>query len=123
MAALASFICGVLTVPISPATEVAKNVLTYFGLQFSVKGFTISKYMVSAVSKKVTHKATDTANSSHSNSLAGTEYTVKQTGYSQKKYYSGHYYSETSYANRDKVYANVMYNLLFSYPSYSIKSW
>lgn len=122
LAALTSLIASVIALPASPASAVAKNALSYLGIASTAVGISIPNYYVSAISAKVTHKATDT-NSSRSNSLSGTEYTVNQTGYAQKTYRTGNYYPTSSFANRDTVYANAMYHLLFSYPSYSIKSW
>ncbi|MCD2493133.1 hypothetical protein LQE92_10940 [Lacrimispora sp. NSJ-141] len=123
LAALASFISSVIALPASPATTVAKNVFSYLGVGFTVTQVLIPTYYVSANSVKVTHKAINTANSGHVNTLNGTQYTVTQTGYSNKTYTEGNYYSTSSFANRSTVYANAMYHLLFSYPSYSIKSW
>lgn len=123
LAKLASLISGVFLLPASPASAVAKNVFSYLGFAATATNVIIPTYYVSAVSATVTHRAVNTGNSSHSNTLTGTQYTVTQTGYSNKTYTSGNYYSTSSFANRDKVYANAMYHLLFSYPSYSIKSW
>ena len=89
----------------------------------AINFFIPHKYVSTA---KVTMKwrVVDASDSSHYNTIIGYHDTVTESGNNYGDVHiSGDYFLASAFTSHDTIFAITVYNRLFAYPYYSVKSW
>lgn len=123
MAAVASLLAGVFSLPSAVATSIAKGILDALSIALGATSILIPDCFVTVNKQTNNWKFVNKNNTSHLNTISATKYTVTQKGkYSGKVYYDHKslYHEKSEFTNKTKSFASVVYSWLFSnYAAYS----
>ncbi len=122
LAGLASFIVGVLALPVAPALAVSKATLTWLGIGFGAASILIPDINLQSDYDETEYFLENIDDSDHTNSFYGTKYIITDDGnHIDEVKVEGTYYAYSPW--EDIVFGMTVYSFMFWYQYYNINSW
>lgn len=122
LAMLIGMIIATIGVTWGIAYQIAGAVCAYLALPLSFTAVIFPNHFIQATTTTMDWKIYDASNFNRYNTFSGVKSLITETGYPQKTYIEGEYYTTSDYYNHNILLVQTIFFYLFAGP-YSIYSW